>query len=154
MDKIEENRKYIETERIKKPIDLKNMEEIANLENRIKTDGTAIAKYYASWIEFHESQKAKLLMKTDEVSEYKMPIMKKSKKRELEEQVEEESEEESEFELRIKETNGNIKKKLTTNKPNKSKRKKIKKSVKNIEDEDLPRENTDILQDINSDDWN
>lgn len=158
LDKIEENRRYIETERIKIPIDLKNMEEITNWENRIKTDGTSIAKFYASWIKLHESQKLKLLTKTEEISEYKLPVMKKSKKRELDEQVDEESENESELELQVKEMNGNTREKLATSKSksktvNKSK-KKMKISTKNIEDEDLPRENTDIVQDINGDDWN
>lgn len=37
---IEENRKYIETERTKVTIDLRNMREITNWENRIKTDAT------------------------------------------------------------------------------------------------------------------
>ncbi|XP_014479702.1 PREDICTED: nucleolar complex protein 2 homolog [Dinoponera quadriceps] len=153
LEKIEENRKYIETERIKGPIDLKNTVEIANWENRIKTDGTAIAKFYASWIKLHESQKLKLLTKTEEVSEYKLPVVKKSKKRQHDEQFEEESDDESEFELRVKGTNGDTGKKPTTSKPKKSK-KKIKISKKNIESEELPRENTDIVQDINSDDWN
>lgn len=148
LDKIEENRKYIETERIKVSIDLKNMEEITNWESRIKTDGTSIAKFYASWIKFHESQKLKLLTKTEEVSEYKLPVVKKSKKRELNEQVEDESEDESEFELRVKGTNSDAREKPAIKKSTKSKKKKAKVI------EDLPRENTDIVQDIDSDDWN
>lgn len=52
---IEENRKYIETERAKAEIDLQNMAKIINWENRIKTDGTAIAKFYASCINYRES---------------------------------------------------------------------------------------------------
>ncbi|XP_032681936.1 nucleolar complex protein 2 homolog [Odontomachus brunneus] len=154
LDKIEENRKYIETERMKISIDLRNTEEITNWENMIKTGGTAIAKFYASWIKLHESQKLKLLTKTEEVSEYKLPVLKKSKKREHDEQFEEDSEEESEFEFQIKESNSDAKKEPVTSKPSKSNKRKIKKHKKDIEDEDLPRENTDIIQDINSDDWN
>lgn len=135
-------------------IDLRNTEEITNWENRIKTDGTAIAKFYVSWIKLHESQKLKLLTKTEEVSEYKLPVVKKSKKREHDDQFEEESEEESEFEFQIKESNGDAKKEPMTSKPSKSNKRKMKKHKKDIEDEDLPRENTDIVQDINSDDWN
>lgn len=137
---------------MKVSIDLKNIEEITNWENRIKTDGTAIAKFYASWIKLHESQKLKLLTKTEEISEYKLPVVKKSKKRELDEQFEKESEEESEFEFQIKETNGDTRKE--PNKPHISNSKRMKKPKKDIENDDLPRKNTDIVQDINSDDWN
>ncbi|XP_025160764.1 LOW QUALITY PROTEIN: nucleolar complex protein 2 homolog [Harpegnathos saltator] len=152
LDKIEENRKYIETERIKEPIALKNMEEITNWENRIKTGGTEIAKFYVSRIKIHESQKLKLLTKTEEMSEYKLPVVKKSRKRELE-QIKEQSEEESEFEFQIKETNNDVQQKPVISKLNKSKKKKMK-IKKNIENEDLPKEDTDIVQDVNSDDWN
>ncbi|EFN81445.1 Nucleolar complex protein 2-like protein [Harpegnathos saltator] len=153
LDKIEENRKYIETERIKEPIALKNMEEITNWENRIKTGGTEIAKFYVSRIKIHESQKLKLLTKTEEMSEYKLPVVKKSKKRELE-QIKEQSEEESEFEFQVKETNNDVQQKPVISKLNKPKKKKMKRFEKNIENEDLPKEDTDIVQDINSDDWN
>jgi len=45
---IEENKKYIEIERAKGAVDLQNMAKIINWENRIKTDGTTIAKFHAS----------------------------------------------------------------------------------------------------------
>lgn len=133
------------------------MAEITNWENRVKRNGTAIAKFYASWIKFHESQKLKLLTKSDDVSDYNLPVVRKSKKQKLDQQDIDESEEESEFEFRIKETNGETKK-LPTSKPSKRKKKKMKISENentesDIKDEDLPTENTDIVQDINSDDW-
>ncbi|XP_028045568.1 nucleolar complex protein 2 homolog [Monomorium pharaonis] len=65
---IEENKRYIETERTKATVDLKNMAEIVNWENRIKTDGTAIAKYYVSCIKLCEFQKSKFLTKNTENS--------------------------------------------------------------------------------------
>jgi len=53
---IEENKRYIEIERNKTTVDLKNMAEIKNWENRIKTDGTAIAEFYASYIKLCKTQ--------------------------------------------------------------------------------------------------
>lgn len=145
---IEENRKYIENERAKVTIDLKNTAQITNWENRIKTDGTKIAKFCATWIKLHESQQLKLLNKTEE--EFHIPVMRKSEKRKLDEQNAEDSEEESELEFRVKGTEIEIETEKLPSKTKKLKKKK-KKIVNNIEDDDLPKENTDIVQDI--DDW-
>lgn len=145
---IEENRKYIETERTKITIDLRNTAEITNWENRIKTDGTEIAKFYASWIKIHKSQMLKLLTKNEE--EINIPV-RLPKKQKLDERNAEDSEEESEFEFRLKGTESKTERKKSLNKA--KKRKKIK-TINNVENEDLPREEPDIVQDINSDDWN
>lgn len=147
---IEENRKYIEAERTKITIDLKNMAEIINWENRMKTDGTEIFKFYSSWIEIHKSQMLKLLTKNEEV--LNVPV-KTSKKQKLDERNAEDSEEESEFELRLKGTESETKKKKLLNKTKKRKKNKKQKIASNIEDENLPREDTDIVQDINIDEW-
>lgn len=147
---IEENRKYIETERVKITIDLKNTTEITNWENRIKTDGTEIAKFYASWIKIHKSQMLKLLTKNEE--ELNVPA-RMPKKQKLDEHSAEDSEEESELEFRLKGTVSETETKKSLNKTKKRKKNKEKKKTNNIEDEDLPREDTDIVQDINSDDW-
>lgn len=143
---IEENRKYIENERAKLTIDLKNTVEITNWENRMKTDGTAIAKFYASWIKLHESQQLKLLNKIEE--EFNIPVVRKLKKRALDEQNAEDSEEESELEFRIKGTETETETEMSSNKTKKLIKKK--KIISNIDD-DLPKENTDIVQDIS--DW-
>lgn len=148
---IEENRKFIEIERTKITIDLKNTAEIANWENRVKTDGTEIAKFYASWIKIHKSQTLKLLTKNEE--EINIPSVRISKKHKLSEWNAESSEEESEFELRLKGTESETEKKKPLNKVKKRKKNKEKKTTNNVEDEDLPKEDTDIVQDINSDDW-
>lgn len=150
---IEENRKYIENERTKLTIDLKNTVEITNWENRIKTDGTAIAKFYASWIKLHESQQLKLLNKAEE--KINIPVVRKLKKRTLNEQnVEKESDEESELEFRLKGTDIETETEMSSSKTKKLKKKKKKitniNDINNIDD-DLPKENTDIVQDIS--DW-
>ncbi|XP_017876479.1 nucleolar complex protein 2 homolog [Ceratina calcarata] len=148
LDKIEENRKYIETERSKTVLDLKNLPEIKNWENKIKTQGTSIAKFYESWVKIHQSQKLKLLTKNEEIAEYTLPTLKKLKKRTTTEENAESSEE-SDFELRIKSSD-----QPETEKPPKPKKKKKRsKVIKKTNDIVLPKENTDIVQDINSDDW-
>lgn len=96
---IEENRRYIETERAKITIDLKNMAAITNWENRMKTDGTVIAKFYTSCSKLRESQKLKLLTKNEE---FNVSIEKKSTKRKLDKQNAEDSEEGNKFELGVK----------------------------------------------------
>lgn len=143
LDKIEENRKYIETERNKTVIDLKNIQEIKNWENKIKMQGTSLSKFYESWIKIHQSQKLKLLTKNEDIAEYSLPTIRKLKKGK---EDKEESSDESDFDMRIKSDEGKSEKR------SRSKRKKLKvsKDIKNI---DLPKGNTDIVQDINSDDW-
>lgn len=157
LDKIEENRKYIETERSKTVIDLKNMTEIKNWENKIKTQGTALTKFYESWVKIHQSQKLKLLTKNDDVAEYNFPTIRKKKQisaNESAEESDEESEEESDFELKIKGSDGNSETttKSKSKKPKKPRKKKLKVS-KERDDIELPTENTDIVKDISCDDW-
>jgi len=147
---IEENRKCIEAERIKITIDLKNTAEITNWENKMKTDGTEISKFYTSWIEIHKSQMLKLLTKNEEVLNVPIKTLKKQK---LDEQNAEDSEEESEFELRLKGTESEAETKKSLNKIKKRKKNKKQKISNNIEDENLPKEDTDIVQDININDW-
>jgi len=148
LNMIEENRKYIEAERTKIMIDLRNTTEITNWENRIKTNGTEIAKFYASWIKIHKSQMLKLLTKNEEV--LSVPV-RPSKKQKLDERNAEDSEEESELEFRLKGTEYETERKKPLNKTKKRKKNKERKTIN--KDEDLPGEDADIVQDINSDDW-
>ncbi|KAG7212851.1 hypothetical protein KM043_002205 [Ampulex compressa] len=146
LEKIQENRKFIENERSKTTIDLKNIPDITNWENRIKTQGTALMKFYTSWIKIHQSQKLKLLTKNDEVAELNLPKIRKSKKSSSQELEEEESEDESDLDMQFKKPG-------TTPKKSREPKKKKKKVNDEADDYDLPTENTDIVQDINSDDW-
>lgn len=155
LDKIEENKKYIETERSKTVIDLKNMTEIKNWENRIKAQGTSLSKFYESWIKIYQSQKLKLLTKNEEIAEYNLPTIRKLKKGKSSKENIEESSEESDFEMKIKSNKEKSDKskfdKRKSEKHSKPKKKKLK--INNDQINLLPQENTDIVQDINSDDW-
>ncbi|KAL0126549.1 hypothetical protein PUN28_005133 [Cardiocondyla obscurior] len=79
---IEENKKFIENERSKATVDLQNMAKIINWENRIKTDGTEIVKFYASYINHRKSQNHKFPVKKKE--KVSVPVKRKSTKRKLE----------------------------------------------------------------------
>ncbi|CAK9795928.1 Nucleolar complex protein 2 homolog [Anthophora quadrimaculata] len=146
LEKIEENRKYIETERSKSIIDLKNMAEIKNWENKIKAQDTSLSRFYESWIKIHESHKLKLLTKNEDIAEYNLPTIRRLKSKKSTEESVEESSDESDFDLLKKSDQEKSKKR------SKLKKKKLK-TNKAIDDIDLPTENTDIMQDMNSDDW-
>ncbi|XP_076655121.1 nucleolar complex protein 2 [Halictus rubicundus] len=160
LDKIEENRKFIEKERNKTVIDLRNMQEVKNWENKIKTQETSISKFYESWIKIYQSQKLKMLTKNEDIAEYNLPTLKKLKRPKSGEGIVEESDEgssdESDFELRIKSSDG--KPEETSEKPKKpaktkKKTKKLKTTSTPAEVDDLPREMTDIVEDITTADW-
>jgi uncharacterized protein (DUF39 family) len=158
---IEENRKYILDKRSTTTVELHDMAGITEWENRVKTEGTAISKFYASWIKIHEAQKLKLLNKKEE--EFHVPTIKRTK-RSADEEDAEDSEEESEFELRVKgaeDAEEKTEKSSSKTKPERSKKKKKKKmmdtkdNTDNTEDKELEKEEEtpDILQNINCDDW-
>ncbi|XP_076763302.1 nucleolar complex protein 2 [Xylocopa sonorina] len=151
LEKIEENRKHIEIERSKTVLDLKNMSEIKNWENKIKTQGTSLYKFYESWIKIYQSQKLKLVTKNEDIAEYKLPTIRKTKKTKSSQESSDESSEESDFDLRIKSDQGKSDQE-ESRKRAKPKRKKLKVPAKDNEI-DLQSGNTDIVQDIKSDDW-
>ena len=148
LEKIEGNRTFIETERSKTVMDLKNMSEIRNWENKIKVQGTSLLKFYESWIKIHQAQKLKLLTKNEDIAEYSLPSIKKLKKgSENGEKSREESSEESDFDIKIKSNEEEGLEKRSK----RLKRRKLRAKNKDIKDIDLPMENTDIVQDIGSD---
>ncbi|XP_078036307.1 nucleolar complex protein 2 [Augochlora pura] len=157
LDKIDENRKFIEKERTKTVIDLRNMQEVKNWENNIKKQGTSLAKFYKSWNEIYQSQKLKMLTKNEEIAEYALPTLKKLKRPNSNEGFLDESDDESDFELRIKSDDGKSEDKSEdTKKPTKAKKKKkMKTSTRStpVDEDDLPTETMDIVQDISSTDW-
>ncbi|XP_034951113.1 nucleolar complex protein 2 homolog [Chelonus insularis] len=81
LSKIQENAQFIETERKKITVDLKDLASIKNWENTIKNQGTPLIKFYKSWFEIHQSQKLKLLTQNDSMSDLKLPVIKKSNKK-------------------------------------------------------------------------
>lgn len=146
LDKIEENRKFIEKERSKVTFDLKNIKDIQNWETKRQSEGTPLTKFYDSWIKIHHANKMKLLTQNDKVADFKLPTIRKSKgnKRHAN------SDEDSDLDMPVEEFERRQKKKQQ------KKELKKKKSVKVTRTEDMEEDlskNDDVVEDIKSDDW-
>jgi nucleolar complex protein 2 len=141
LDKIEEGRKFIETERAKRTFNLADLKDIEIWETKIKNEGTPVTRFYNSWTKFHKSQQMKLLTQNDEVSDYKIPTIKKSKRS----SKQKDSEEDSDLEVPVDEMKNRLKK---------SAKPKKKRKLKNVVNKEiLTDDNTDIVKDIKSSDW-
>ena len=136
LDKIEENRKYIEKERSKTTFDFKNMKEFLNWEINIKREGTPLIKFHDNWMKVHQMKKMKLLTQNDELADNKLPSIKKFRINRIP------ASDDEDLDMKIEEFERRQKKK----KPSK-----VKKSDKL--EEDLSREDIDIVEDMNMDDW-
>lgn len=142
LDKIEENRKFIEKERSKATFDFKNMKEIQNWELRLQSDKTPLIKFYDSWYKVNQTQKMKLLTQNDQEADFKLPSLRKSKgnKRRAG------SEDDSDLDMPVEEFERRQQKK-------KQKKKSLKVRRTDDAEEDLPRDNTDIVKDMKMGDW-
>ncbi|XP_011498321.1 PREDICTED: nucleolar complex protein 2 homolog [Ceratosolen solmsi marchali] len=140
LDKIEEGRKFIETERAKRVFDLSNMKEIEIWERSIKDAGTPVTKFYDTWLKFHESQQIKLLTQHEEVADFKVPTIKKTKRSNKQKN----SEEDSDLEVPVEQMNKRLKKSAKS-------RKKLK--TKNDENMKISTNDADIVEDIKDSDW-
>ncbi|XP_058798765.1 nucleolar complex protein 2 homolog isoform X2 [Phymastichus coffea] len=144
LDRIEENRKFIENERAKRTFNLADLADVELWEQKIKTGGTPIGKFYESWIKVHEQTKLKMLTQNETMAaDFKVPSIKRKAKR-----VERDSDEDSELEIPAEEMERRLKKEA---KKSKRKAKKAKKSMD--DEEELPLESSDLVQDIKSSDW-
>lgn len=141
LDKIEENRKFIEKERSKLTFDFKNVKEIQNWEARLKNDGTPLAKFYTSWFKIYEAQKLKLLTQNDEIADNKLPSIKKGKKNKRSAV----SDEDSDLDMPVEE--------FERRQQKKKQKKALKVKKTKYVDEELPNDETDIVKDLKIDDW-
>ncbi|XP_033226481.1 nucleolar complex protein 2 homolog [Belonocnema kinseyi] len=143
LDKIEENRKFVEKERSKATFDFKNMKEIQNWEIRLQSEKTPLVKFYDSWYKVNQSQKMKLLTQNDEEADFKLPLLRKSKgnKRRAS------SEDDSDLDMPVEEFERRQEKKKQKKKMMKGRRR------RDEAEEDLPRDNTDIVKDMKMGDW-
>ncbi|XP_054016608.1 nucleolar complex protein 2 homolog [Hylaeus anthracinus] len=148
LDKIEENRKYIETERSKSAIALTNLSEIKSWENKIQAQGTSLSKFYESWKKIYQSQKLKLLTNNEDIAEYNLPTVRKLKKGNSIEGSGDLSDDDSDSDLPIEKSDLGKRERQTKTKKQK---KKLKSSIDS--NDNSSRETTDIVQDIKSDDW-
>lgn len=145
LDKIEEGRKSIELGRAKETFDLRDLPKIENWERRVKTAGTPVSKFYDSWVKVHQAQKLKLITRNDEAADVKLPALKKSKRA----RRERDSDEDSELEIPVEEMERRLAKQKEAKKTKKAK--KVKSPTE--EEDELPRDAADIVEDIKGDDW-
>ena len=151
LDKIEESRKFLDTERAKQTFDLDNMESIEAWETKIKTTGTPIAKFYEQWQKVQETKKLKLVTQNDEVaSDFKLPQIRRKKRA----GGRRDSDEDSDLEIPVEEMNRRLKKQ-EDNKKKKNNQKKAKRPKTGGEEigEDLRTGGMDIVQDMKMADW-
>lgn len=147
--KIEENSKFIDKERGKVPMDLKNLPEIKNWENRIKTDGTPMSKFYESWSKVYE-EKLKIMVEKTEEDEDKDTDDRKSKYQKSNKGVKRKASErdDSDLDMPVELVEKMQKKK------EKAKKKKMPKERKDVDvnlDESTGK--GDVVRDVKLDDW-
>ncbi|KAK0078279.1 hypothetical protein PV325_002733, partial [Microctonus aethiopoides] len=145
LDKIQENRQFVETERNKIIVDLSDMAEIKNWENRLKNQGTPLATFYKSWYNLHQSQKLKLLTQNDDLANYKLPTLKKSRKKKRNDH---DSDDNSDLDMPVEEMN----KLLEKQEKKKNKKKKVH-AIENNEDISTIENSDDIVNDMDVEDW-
>lgn len=145
LEKIQENRQFVEEERNKIIVDLSDMGTIKNWENRLKNQGTPLAKFYESWWKLHQSQKMKLLTQNDELADCKLPKLNKSKgkKRTTD------NGHDSDLDMPVEAMN-ELLKKQAERKMNKKKKQKVTDVRGN---EELPMDDNDTVRKMSLDDW-
>ncbi|XP_023247323.1 nucleolar complex protein 2 homolog isoform X2 [Copidosoma floridanum] len=144
LEKIEENRKFIITERSKRTFDLFNLKEIDAWESEIKAKGTPLNKFYEAWLKVHEVQKMKMLTQNDEIAaEMHVPPAKKPKRGKPRPS---DSDEDSDLEIPVEEMEKRLKKSAA-----KKAKKTPQKSKNQVESEDNDDDVMDVVQDIK--DW-
>lgn len=143
LDKINESRQFLETERGKRGFDLMDMKDIEAWEASIKAKGTPASKFYDSWIKVHRTQMLKFMTRNDEEADAKLPTVRRPKKPGMKRR---DSDEDSDLEVPVEEMERRLKK---AKKP----KKKAKKARKAVEVGADAMDSSDIVKDIKSSDW-
>ncbi|XP_015516446.1 nucleolar complex protein 2 homolog [Neodiprion lecontei] len=156
LEKLQENATHIEKSRSRIVVNLSDTAQIQNWENNIKAAGTPLTQFYESWIKVHESLKLKTLTQNDEIAEYNLPTLKRSKKQKISiPQEQDESEEDILSNHNHHSTNGDSAKKIKTIATTKSKKlmghPRFNKNV--AVHTVFPSEDTDIVRNMTISDW-
>uniref|UniRef100_A0A6P7GR46 Nucleolar complex protein 2 homolog n=1 Tax=Diabrotica virgifera virgifera TaxID=50390 RepID=A0A6P7GR46_DIAVI len=80
LEKIEQNSKYIENERTKLNININDFKQIEGWEAQIKEKKPPLTVYYESWDKLRVVKKNKQLTSNDELADYNLPTLKRTKK--------------------------------------------------------------------------
>lgn len=80
VEKIEQNSKFIENERKRVTFNIADEKQIEAWETTIKNKGTPLLTFYESWNKLRNIKKNKQATNNEEIGDYNLPIIKKSKK--------------------------------------------------------------------------
>lgn len=147
LEKIEQNRQFIEGHRAKTTFNITDFKQIEGWESQLKNKGTPLATFFESWSKLKTIKKNKQLTNNDQLGDYKLPTINRVKKgdsKKSDGKVElfpSDSEDESE--------------ENTNKKPRRGKRGGKKINKRNV-DESGPVDDGgqgDIVEDIKMDDW-
>ncbi|CAG5073791.1 Similar to CG9246: Nucleolar complex protein 2 homolog (Drosophila melanogaster) [Cotesia congregata] len=141
LDKIQENRQFVETERNKVVINLSDLNTIKNFENQLKVIQSPLSKFYESWYKLHLSQKLKFMTNNDDLGDYNLPSLKSRKRLN-----DSDNDHDSDLDMAVEEMNELLEKQATR----KNKTKKIKISHKSNEVDETA---NDVVKDTKIDDW-
>ncbi|KAL3274218.1 hypothetical protein HHI36_015630 [Cryptolaemus montrouzieri] len=79
LEKIEQNAQFIENERKKVTLSLKDFKQIEGWESQVRNKGTPLSIYHESWSKMRNQKKRKEITNNEELGDYKLPTLKKSK---------------------------------------------------------------------------
>ncbi|KAJ8941623.1 hypothetical protein NQ318_000329 [Aromia moschata] len=80
LEKIEQNSKFLETERAKETFTITDFKNIEGWETQIKNKGTPLSSYFESWNKLKTIKKNKQMTNNEQLGDYKLPVVKKIKK--------------------------------------------------------------------------
>ena len=149
LDKINENRQFVERERNKIIVDLKDLSAIRNWENGLESQETPLSKFYHSWYKVHQSRKMKLLTQNDEGTDYRLPTLRKASKKNK--RATGAGSDDSDNDMPAEEMQKLLSKQADRKKS--KKRKMMRKSAVAGGEEDVGRDDGDIVKDTSTADW-
>lgn len=147
LDKIKENRQFIETERNKIIIDLSDMKAISHWEQNIRNQETPITEFYNRWFEVHQKAQLKMLSQNETKDDYK--ITKSSKRSKSQSKNQNNIDHDSDLDMPVEEMDKLLKKQ---GERRKNKRQKIQRN-NDADEEKSPREINDIIKNASINDW-
>ncbi|CAG9857031.1 unnamed protein product [Phyllotreta striolata] len=145
LEKIEQNSKFVEKERSKLNLNLNDFKQIDGWQAQIKEKKPPLTVYYENWDKLRTVKKNKQLTSNDELADYNLPVLKRSKK--------ETARSEGPVELFPSDSEDE---ETADVKPKRGKRagKKYNKTTFDSTTNEIDTSNVkDIVQDINEDDW-
>jgi len=152
LDKLEENSKFIETEREKINFTLKDTQLITAWETTLKNKGTPLLVYYNNWVKTNFTKKKRQAIQSENINDYDIPSIKRklpgTEKSAQEGSVELFPSDDENEDLEVEQQ------------PKSKKAKKEKKAVEDVdkaaeveEDDDFNDDGVDIVKDLDLDDW-